>query len=426
MKPLDPTQILPAAGTANATAAVIDKASENIPAHKATLLLIAALTIMSGATIAPSLPAIEAHFASAENAGLLTRLVLTLPALFIAFCAPFAGGLADRFGRRPLLIGSVVLYGFAGISGLALTALNELLIGRALLGVAVAGTMTTATALVGDYFSGPERDRFMGLQAAFIGVGGLIFLTSGGLLADFHWRAPFAVYGLAFMLLPAVILFINEPSRAPSAPAMVSNPSASGRPQAMMALLFAVAILNSAIFYLIPTQLPFYLQSLGIEAPSRAGLAIGLLNLGSTCMALAYAWVRQRAGISGMFAIGFALMAIGYWLVAAAGSYAIIVLAIAITGIGMGAIMPNLMAGTMLVAPAEFRGRAAGGLTASIFLGQFLSPLVSQPWIESFGFAAAFRDMGLLLAATAVAAAAAAAYLAYSPNMTKAIDNTGR
>lgn len=117
MKPLDPKQTL-AAGTANATAAVIGKASENIPGRKATLLLIAALTIMSGATIAPSLPAIEAHFAATKNAGLLTRLVLTLPALFIAFCAPFAGGLADRFGRRPLLIGSIVLYGFAGISGL--------------------------------------------------------------------------------------------------------------------------------------------------------------------------------------------------------------------------------------------------------------------------------------------------------------------
>lgn len=135
-------------------------------------------------------------------------------------------------------------------------------------------------------------------------------------------------------------------------------------------------------------------------------------------MALAYAWVRQGVGITGIFAIG-------YWLVAAAASYAIIVLAITITGIGMGAIMPNLMAGTMLVAPPEVRGRAAGGLTASIFLGQFLSPLVSQPWIESFGFAAAFRDMGLLLAATAVASAAAA-YLARSPNMVKPMDNAGR
>src|SRR5688500_7386335 len=75
-----------------------------------TLLCVSALTIMSGATIAPSLPAIEAHFAGTDNAALLSRLVLTMPALFIVLCAPLAGMIADRFGRRLLLIGSVSIY----------------------------------------------------------------------------------------------------------------------------------------------------------------------------------------------------------------------------------------------------------------------------------------------------------------------------
>src|SRR5690606_32866450 len=72
--------------------------------QKATLLLASALTIMAGATIAPALPAIETVFAAEPDAALLTRLVLTAPALAIAICAPFAGGLADRIGRRPVLL----------------------------------------------------------------------------------------------------------------------------------------------------------------------------------------------------------------------------------------------------------------------------------------------------------------------------------
>ena len=74
-----------------------------------TLLLISTLTIMAGATISPSLPAIESHFAGSPNVEILTRLVLTLPALSIVICAPFAGGLADRFGRQRM----------AGVKGLA-------------------------------------------------------------------------------------------------------------------------------------------------------------------------------------------------------------------------------------------------------------------------------------------------------------------
>lgn len=378
------------------------------PARKLTLLFIAALTIMSGATISPSLPGIEQHFAAVDDAALLTRLVLTLPALLIAFCAPVAGSLADRFGRRPLLIASIVLYGFAGTSGLVLDSLEHLLIGRALLGVAVAGTMTTATALIGDYFSGSERNRFMGLQAAFVGLGGLIFLTGGGLFADYHWRAPFAIYGLAFVLLPAVALFINEPSRSSIDVSTPDTATALRHPWLVISVIFIVAGLNGIAFYLVPTQFPFYLHSIGIEAPSQAGLAIGILSLASAAVSLAYNRLRAYLSITGLFASGFGLMAVGYGFVILAESYIPIVAAITMTGIGMGIIMPNLTASIMTVAPATTRGRAAGGLTASLFLGTFLSPLISQPWVDSMGFIAAFRNMAVLLLVMAIAAAVTA------------------
>ena len=374
--------------------------------RKVTLLLVSSLTIMSGATIAPSLPAIEAHFAETEHAALLTRLVLTVPALFIALCAPFAGVLADRAGRRPLLIWSIGLYAFAGMSGLLFSSLGNLLIGRALLGVAVAGTMTTATALIGDYFAGPERNRFMGLQSAFIGFGGLVFLTSGGVLAELHWRAPFAVYALALLLLPAVIAFIPEPARV-AAGSGASAAASDSRIGTAIAALFAAAILNSVAFYLIPTQLPFHLQSIGAGTPSRAGLAIAILPTASALTALAYGRLRGGVGISitGMFGIGFGLMAAGFWLIAAADSYAAILAGALVGGVGMGCVMPNLGAAAMMLAPASMRGRVAGGLTASIFVGQFASPLISQPMIASFGYPASFRNTGLLLAAMALTAA---------------------
>ena len=378
-------------------------------ARNITLLCLSALTIMSGATISPSLPAIEAYFSASENAALLTRFVLTIPALFIALCAPVAGYVADRLGRRPLVIGSVLLYAIAGMSGLFLDTLPAILVGRALLGVSVAGVMTGATALVGDYFSGPARERFMGYQSTFIGFGGLIFLTGGGLLAELHWRAPFAVYGAALVLLPMIFRHIAEPTRSQPEPGTRSGDA--GPPNGMFIIVgvFAAAILNSLIFYTVPTQLPFYLRALGAEAPTLTGLAIGGMTLTSALVSFVYGRVRGRMGAAGVFALAFALMGAGLLLVGMAGSYVTILPALAVTGAGLGLMMPNLGATAMGAAPSAIRGRIAGGLTASIFIGQFISPVASQPAIAHFGFAATYGFAGAIMLAAAVVALTAAA-----------------
>jgi len=404
MRPVDPSK---AARDAVPTASPGPSGAQRPSRRPAiTLLLASALTIMAGTAIAPALPAIEATFATTENVALLTRSLITMPALVIAFVGPFAGSLTDRLGRRRVLVGAIVLYAFAGLSGLVLDTLPGLLIGRALLGVAVAGIMTASTALVGDLFAGAERDRFMGQQAAFTGVGGLVFMTGGGLLAEVNWRMPFAIYGFAFIVLAAALANLREPQRTGSA--AVRTPSGN-IPWLPVTALYLTAAFNSVIFYLIPTQLPFHLGSLGVAAPSLVGITIGLFNLSIAAASLGYGTVRRRIDIMGMFGLGFALMAVGYGLIAAADSHRLVVIGLVVTGIGMSGIMPSLMAGAMAIAPPAARGRIAGGLTASIFLGQFLSPLITQPWIGRFGYAATFRDMGILLAVAAFSAGLVAA-----------------
>jgi len=187
--------------------------TDNSPALKLTLLFVATLTIMAGTTVAPSLPAIEQSFLSTPNVEIMSRMVLTLPSVFVALCAPVAGVLADRFGRKRLLLGAILLYSLSGMSGLFADSLAGLLIGRAFLGFAIGGIMTIGTALVGDYFEGPARERYLGLQQAFTQLGGVVFVVAGGLLADVHWRAPFAVYAVALLILPAALLFLREPAR---------------------------------------------------------------------------------------------------------------------------------------------------------------------------------------------------------------------
>ena len=64
-----------------------------------------------------------------------------------------------------------------------------------------------------------------------------------------------------------------------------------------------------------------------------------------------------------------------------------------VAGLGMWAIMPNLSLWLMASTPPTVRGRLVGGMTASVFLGQFLSPLLVQPIAGPFGLATAYVAM---------------------------------
>lgn len=130
---------------------------------------------MAGATIAPALPAMQEQFNSVENAEFWVRLVLTIPGLFIVLGAFAAGALIDRYSKKKFLISCMIVYALAGSSGLFLDSLFAILAGRAIMGLGVAGIMTTVITLFSDYYSGNERARALGMQSSFMALGGVIF-----------------------------------------------------------------------------------------------------------------------------------------------------------------------------------------------------------------------------------------------------------
>ncbi|GAA4006748.1 MFS transporter [Deinococcus rubellus] len=334
-----------------------------------TLLLLASLTIMAGATIAPALPAMQAHFADQPNAALLVKLALTIVGLAIAISAPISGILADRFGRRPVLIGALLLYALGGTSGLFISSLGELLTGRIILGLAVAGVMTASGALINDLFSGPARGKFLSQQAAFNNFGGAVLLPLSGFLAGMGWRGPFALYFVALLILPLVFRL----PRGVTAAASSTGPE--GKPAwAAIALIYVLALSYMIIFYLVPAQGPFLLRFLG-AAPAATGLLLGVFTLMSALTSLTYSRFAGRFDPRKVVALGFGLLAGGEIIVSQAASIGGVIPGLMLAG-GGGLVIPNLNAWLADITPARWRGRIVAGMSSSIFLGQFLSPLI--------------------------------------------------
>jgi len=359
-------------------------------ALKITLLAASTLTVMAGITVAPALPLMHDQFREVAGADLLTRLVLTVPSLFIAIAAPLAGVVVDRLGRRPILIAATVVYVVAGISGLFFESLTAILAGRALLGMAAGAIMTTAITLIGDYFSGEARERMMGLQAASMALGVVVYLAVGGLFADFGWRAPFAIYFAPLALLPLMVSAVPEPTgETPGAEG--GGAETPGAPlRGFVAFIVLLAMKNMIAYYMVPVQLPFLLRELGTETASLAGLALAVATLVGAVVSSQYARLKARLSHPAVFALGFTVMGLGFALVAAATSYGFVIAAMAVVGVGMGAALPNYSVWVVGRAPLAVRGRVIGGVITAFFLGQFLSPLVAQPLVDRFSIAGAY------------------------------------
>ena len=237
---------------------------------KLTLLLVSSLTIMSVITISPALPQMAIAFSYVKNAAFIVKMVLTIPALMIALFSPVAGRLIDRYGRLSILRISLIVYAVAGSAGFYLDNLYSILISRIVLGMAVGMSMTIVITLIADYFEGKERLKFVGIQIAFMSLGGILFIGVGGVLADVGWRYPFLLYLFSLLVFPLTLIFLNEPKVIKQTKQILQNVKA---PQIIWTLFFNI-MLMWIIFFLIPVQIPFYLKSLGVEKNSLVGAAI--------------------------------------------------------------------------------------------------------------------------------------------------------
>lgn len=353
---------------------------------KGTLLLVSSLTIMSVITISPALPQMAHAFSGEKNASFLVKLVLTIPALMIALFSPITGLLIDRHGRLRILRLSLLLYAVAGVAGFFLNNLYHIIISRALLGIAVGMSMTIVITLIADYFEGIERQKFVGLQIAFMSLGGILFIGLGGILADFGWRYPFLIYLSALLVLPLTLLYLDEPVVAEKT--NQANQHLKAPP--IIWLLFFNTMLMWIIFFIIPVQIPFYLKAIGVEKSSLIGAAIATSTACSAITSFSYSKIKSRFGFLSIFAIGYLLMAAGFICAANAANYALTVFAMMLCGFGMGMMIPNTNMWVMKITPPEIRGKEIGKLTTFWFLGQFLSPVIIFPVLNMLSLSATF------------------------------------
>jgi len=163
--------------------------------------------VMGVSSIAPAFPSIaDSLDVSTERIGLLITF-FTIPGIIIT---PILGLLADRFGRKIVLVPSLFLFGFAGTACAYATSFDQMLLFRALQGMGSASLGALNLTLIGDLYTGNQRATAMGYNGSVLSIGTAFYPAVGGALAILGWYYPFYLSLLAIPVGIFVLLKLEK------------------------------------------------------------------------------------------------------------------------------------------------------------------------------------------------------------------------
>jgi MFS transporter, DHA1 family, multidrug resistance protein len=344
---------------------------------------------------------------------LWTAATASVSGLAMAIASPIWGILGDRFGRKPMLLRSMV--GGAITVGLIYFAQNpsELLILRFLQG-ATSGTVAAATALVAAETPRSRVGWALGVVTSAVALGGAIGPVIGGLAgAVFGLRLVFLGGGILLLAstLP-VMLVVRESPRPrregprPSTLALIRQ--RPGAIRAMGVLIGAqglISVCNSATQLLVVLRL---LEMLSTGVAAVTGVAFGLAGVASSGAAVFYTTVTRRLGYVRTTAIAAVMVAVAASLIAVAPWAALVVAGVALNGLFSGVVIPATASMLGLETPPEAQSTVFGANASSVALGFCIGPLIGGGVAATGGVPAALLVIAALALVLAVLVAVGA------------------
>ncbi|PSP59304.1 MFS transporter [Halobacteriales archaeon QH_7_66_36] len=343
------------------------------------------VAVMGVSLISPALPAVQEAWNISESQASLLLSAFTLPGIFLTL--PI-GLLADRIGRKPILIPSLVVFGLSGGGIIFISDFMLLLVLRAIQGAASSAIVMLTVTLLGDLFTGEQRRVLIGTNAAILAAGAAGYPLLGGALATLAWSAPFACFLLALLVAIPGITLLEEPNQdrtnsSSSIREFISGPT----PMAPFAVLYLAIFGIFVILYGAQlTAVPFLLANDYQLSSAGIGLLVGLpaVTMGMTAMQ-GDRVLRVLTSFQSI-ALGFVSYGIGLAVVALADSIYVVAGALLLFGLGQGLAEPITDTALNERAPDEFRGSIMSIRTSVLRLGTTVGPPLSVGAAAVFGY----------------------------------------
>ena len=371
--------------------------------------------VMGVAAIAPAFPAIAEQLQlSPRQTGLLIT-VFTVPGIVMA---PSLGMLADRFGRRRIIIPSLLLFALAGCACAFIPKFEVLLVLRIVQGSGASALTSMSVTLIGDLYSGERQSAAIGYNASVLSVGTAVYPALGGVLAGISWQLPFLLSALALPVGAAVALLIPPTGRGhdhSQSHNQDRKSSAGGQLRQVLRhaagsgilVLFGLGLLQFILLYgAYMSYVPFLLSDRFGASSGTTGAVMATMSLATALMASQNRRVTAGMSLALRLSAAFVLIGGALALFVLLPRLLLIPLAAVLYGFGQGIIIPAVQGTIATRTPLELRASTITVNAMAIRIGQTVGPLTAGALYAGLGL-----NWTFLLAAGLALAGALAAFL---------------
>lgn len=333
------------------------------------------LAVMGVASITPAFPTIARYFElSMGQIGLLIT-AFTVPGIFLS---PVLGVIADRLGRKTVLIPSLLLFAMAGVACAQTNDFQILLIFRVLQGVGAASLGSLNITIIGDLFDGSRRTTAMGYNASILSIGTALYPAIGGALALINWKL---IFYLPLLALPVAFfsLFTLQTS------AHTKGQKVKAYFKSLWIIInqryvWALFVMNILVFIMLYgaflTFIPSFLEvSFGADS-FEIGFIMSVMSVTTAIASSQLGRINRKITQKNILTLASFAYIIALLLLALANVYFMVIVAIVFYGVGQGLFIPTIQ--TLLAGIASANERASVMAINSMVLriGQSLGPLV--------------------------------------------------
>jgi predicted MFS family arabinose efflux permease len=366
-------------------------------AHRGFLTLVTAaafLTFAQAFMVAPILPQLAQSFDAAVG-----TVGLAVPAYLVPYglMTLFWGPLSDRVGRRPIIVGSLVVFaGFTAATAFSATVGMFILV-RVLTGAAASGVVPISLALIGDIFPFVQRGRALGWLFGGMAGGIAVGSTAGALTEPLvGWSGLFFVSAVGILVIGVLaMLLLPGPQPIMAAPSWASVVAGYGRllTTARGRRTYGYVLVNAVLHSGIYTWLGLYLVHRFALGPVGVGLALLGYGVPGFVFGPFIGRLADRYGRARIIPAGVLVAAVCAFVLAAAVPFPVTVVAIAVLSLGYDMTQP-LLGGIVTDLPGT-TGQSVGLMAFVLFIGFGVGSLIFQALLAA-GFSVAFLVFGFI------------------------------
>ncbi len=334
------------------------------------------IAVMGVSSITPAFPTIAKQLNLTSKEVNLLIVVFTIPGIFLS---PLLGIMADRFGRKKVLVPSILIFSICGTSCAFTSDFNTILILRFFQGVGAASLSSLNQTIIGDIFPGKERIAAMGYNSSVLSLGTMLYPSIGGAIALLGWNYPFLLpmAGFPVALLVLVCLKNPEPKQTEKIGNYLSSSIKLMIKKEVLALYFGTLAGFVLLYGVMLAFFPYYMSENFQATPFHIGLTTSTTSIGAIIGAFNIGKLSKKFSSKQLLIASFVLYMTSLVLSSLASNMVLFIIPIFIYGLAHGIFLPNIQTRISIITPAEYRGAFMSINSTVLRLGQTAGPFLS-------------------------------------------------